>query len=97
MDKGRTQVDEGVKMAAKTGDSIDRIQIGSQQVLSAIEEISSALREQSNASEQIAQSVEKIAQMSETNGAAVNLISQSANQLEKFAGDLKASVDRFKV
>jgi methyl-accepting chemotaxis protein len=97
MEKGRTQVDEGVKMAARTGDSMDRIQIGSQRVLTAIEEISSALREQSAASEQIAQSVEKIAQMSEANGAAVKQMFQSASQLEKFSDDLKASVNQFKV
>jgi len=97
MEKGSAQVGEGVQMAAKTGDSMDRIQTGSQNVLHAIGEISVALREQTAASEQIANSVEKIAQMTETNGAAVDQIFQSAKHLENLAGELKASVDQFKV
>ncbi len=97
MQSGRNQVDEGVKMAARTGESMERILAGSQRVLTAVDEISNALREQSGASDQIARSVEMIAQMSETNGAAVSQMYQSANQLEKFAEELKASVDRFNV
>jgi methyl-accepting chemotaxis protein len=64
MEEGQLQVDEGVKMTAKTGDSMAAIQSGAHQVLSAVDDISNALREQSAASEHIAQSVEKIAQMS---------------------------------
>lgn len=97
MAKGSAQVQQGVQMAARAGDSIERIQHGSQSVLSAIGEISSALREQTTASEQIAQNVEKIAQMTESNGGAVGRIFDSAKQLEDMAGDLHASVDRFKV
>jgi len=97
MEDGRQQVDEGVQMAAKTGESMDRIQAGTQQVLGAVEDISSALSEQTSASAQIARDVETIAQMTEENSAAVNAVSQSANQLEHLAGDLKRSVDQFRV
>jgi len=97
MEDGRNQVGEGVQMAAKTGESMARIQAGTQQVLDAVEDISSALSEQTSASVQIARDVETIAQMTEENSAAVNAVSQSANQLEQLAGDLKRSVDQFKV
>jgi len=97
MEEGRSQVGEGVQMAAKTGDAMDRIQAGTQQVLGAVEDISSALSEQTAASAQIARDVETIAQMTEENSAAVGAVSQSAHELERLAGDLKHSVDRFQV
>jgi methyl-accepting chemotaxis protein len=97
MEAGRNQVDAGVKMAAKTGESMARIHGESQRVLEAVDEISSALREQSGATDQIARSVEMIAQMSEANGAALSVMFQSANQLEKYADELRASVNQFKV
>jgi methyl-accepting chemotaxis protein len=97
MEAGRNQVDSGVNMAAKTGESMERIQGESQRVLDAVDEISNALREQSGATDQIARSVEMIAQMSEVNGAALSEMFQSANQLEKYADELRASVNQFKV
>ena len=97
MEEGRQQVSEGVQMAAETGESMARIQTGTQRVLDAVEDISSALREQTAASTQIAKNVETIAQMTEENSAAVNAVSQSANQLEHLAEDLKRSVDLFTV
>ncbi len=97
MEEGQVQVEEGVKMAAKTGDSMAAIQSGAHQVLSAVDDISNALREQSAASEHIAQSVEKIAQMSEENSSAVSAVFHSANQLEQLAIAMKTSVGQFRV
>ncbi|MCX7177035.1 MAG: methyl-accepting chemotaxis protein [Proteobacteria bacterium] len=97
MEEGRNQVGDGVQMAAKTGDSIARIQTATQQVIVAIEDISNALREQTAGGQQIAQNVEKIAQMTEENSAAVGAVSQSADRLEQLAVALKSSVDKFRV
>ena len=97
MNEGRMQVDEGVKMAAKTGESMALIQGGTQQVLNALEDISSALREQTSASSQIAKNVENNAPMTEENSAAVNEVYQSATRLEQLAVSMNASVDQFKV
>ena len=97
MEEGRKQVDEGVQMAAKTGESMQHIQLGTKQVLDAAEDISSALSEQTSASMQIAKDVETIAQMTEENSAAIDAVSQSANQLQQLAADLKRSVDHFTV
>ena len=97
MEEGRIQVGQGIQRAAKTDESMTRIHTGTQQVLSAVEEISLALREQSTASTSIAQDVEKIAQMTEENSAAVNEVSRSANRLEELAMALKGTVDQFKV
>jgi methyl-accepting chemotaxis protein len=97
MQQGTAQVGEGVQMAARTGESMARIEQGTREVLSAVEDISNALREQSAASNQIAGNVERIAEMTEENSAAVAAVSTSANQLERLADNLKASVDRFRV
>ena len=97
MEDGKMQVEEGVKMAAKTGDSMAAIQSGAHQVLTSIDDISSALREQSSASEHISQGVEKIAQMSEENSSAVNEVYLAANELEQLAIAMRSSVGQFKV
>ena len=97
MEEARLQVGAGVQMAAKTGDSMVRVQIATHQVVDVVEDISTALREQSSASTQIAQNVEKIAQMTEENSASINAVSQSADQLERLAIVLKSSVGHFKV
>lgn len=97
MDEGRSQVGAGVAMAAKSGDSMARVQTATHQVIDVVEDISTALREQSSASVQIAQNVEKIARMTEENSAAIDVVSHSANLLEKLAVALKTSVGHFKV
>jgi methyl-accepting chemotaxis protein len=97
MAEGSAQVGEGVQMAARTGESMARIEQGTQEVLVAVEDISSSLREQSTASSQIANNVERIAEMTEENSAAVAAVFQAANRLEHLAEDLKASVNRFRV
>ena len=97
MEEGRSQVGAGVQMAARTGDSMARVQLATHQVIDVVEDISTALREQSSASTQIAQNVEKIAQMTEENSAAISMVSQSAGHLEQLAITLKSSVGQFKI
>jgi len=97
MAEGREQVGAGVQMAAKTGESMSRVQVATHQVINVVEDISTALREQSSASSQIAQNVEKIAQMTEENSAAISEVSRSANHLEQLAVALKSSVGHFRV
>ena len=97
MDEGNAQVKEGVKMAASTGESMARIESGTQQVLTAVGDISIALREQTTASAQIADNVEEIARMTDENSAAVDRVSLAATQLEQLASTLKSSVDKFRL
>ena len=97
MEEGRTQVNDGVQMAAKTGEAMARIQAGMEKVLRAVEEISGALREQSAASTQMAQDTEKIAQMTEENNNAVTEVSRSATRLQDLAASMMATVSRFRL
>ncbi len=97
MSDGGAQVVEGVRMAAKAGDSMTHIEASSRKVLVAVAEISSALHEQSTASTLIAQNVEKIAQMTEENSASVIEVNHAAKHLEGLSGKLNSLVGRFKV
>ena len=93
MELSSGQVQEGVQMAARSGDSMSRIEASTGKVEAAVNEISSALREQSAASNQLAREVERIAQMSEKNGLSASDSSQAAVHLEALAQSLKVSVD----
>ena len=97
MELSSAQVQEGVQLAARSGDSMAKIETSTDTVQSAVNEISSALREQSAAANQLAREVERVAQVTESNGVSAKHSSQAANNLEAMARDLKASVDRFKV
>jgi len=97
MGEGGVQLDEGVRMAARAGESMTHIEAGSQSVLGAVSEISSALQEQSATSNLLADNVERIAQMSQENTAAVNGVNQAAKHLESLSVTLNALVGRFKV
>jgi methyl-accepting chemotaxis protein len=97
MHTGSAQVTEGVRMVARTGESMSHIENSTKRVLVAVEDISTALHEQTSACSLIAENVEQIAQMTDENGAAVNAVSRAANQLEALAAQLQVSVGRFAV
>lgn len=97
MELSSTQVQQGVQMAARSGESMARIEASTGNVMGAVDEISTALREQSLAANQLAQEVEKIAQRTEKNGLTAKESSQAANHLEELAATLKQAVDRFRV
>ncbi|HUW35977.1 MAG TPA: methyl-accepting chemotaxis protein [Rhodocyclaceae bacterium] len=97
MELSSAQVQEGVQLAARSGDSMTKIEASTDQVQAAVNEISSALREQSSAANQLAREVERIAQVTESNGVSAKHSSQAADNLKAMALDLKTSVDRFRV
>jgi len=97
MDLSSAQVQEGMRMVERSGDSMTHIEGSTDKVREAVNEISSALREQSSAANQLAQEVEKIAQKSEKNGFLAKQSSGAAKHLEEQALTLKQAVDRFKV
>ena len=97
MELSSAQVQEGVQMAARSGDSMAKIEASTDTVQGAVNEISSALREQSSAANQLAREVERVAQVTESNSLSAKHSSQAASSLEAMALELKASVDRFRV
>ena len=95
MSKGSTRVNEGVQMVGRAGNSMDKIQVGVQSVLTSVGDISSSLREQSSTSNLIAKNVEEIAQMTEETSTIIKDVSAAADQLEQLAAKLKDSVGQF--
>jgi methyl-accepting chemotaxis protein len=97
MKAGVARVAEGVLLSQQAGDSISRVQEGSSQLLTMVNEISVALREQSVASQEIAKNVEHIAHMSESNSAAVDSVAKTAKTLKSMAEELQRDVASFKL
>jgi methyl-accepting chemotaxis protein len=97
MTEGASHVSSGVQMVEKTGESMTRIDSSTREVTAIVQEISNTLRDQNAASSNIAANVEKITQMIVDNGTADREVSQLASSLELLAGQLEASVGKFKV
>ena len=97
MELSSEQVRDGVQMAARSGDSMNKIESSTHKVQNAVDEISSALREQSTASTRMAAEVQRVAEMTEKNNAAAQASAAAAAELEGMAANLKSAVDRFRV
>lgn len=97
MEQGVNQVENGVNAANAAGKAIADIQENSHQVMTVVNDISAALNEQTKASQDVASSVERIAQMAEENNRAVEEAAHAAQQLQQLAGDLHATVRRFRM
>ena len=96
MSLGVGQVEEGVGLANKAGESIADIKNGATRVGDAVIGISDALREQTAASQDIARNVERIAREAEHNHAQALQTSGAAADLELLAGNLRQSIARFR-
>ncbi|MDD5247682.1 MAG: methyl-accepting chemotaxis protein [Rhodocyclaceae bacterium] len=97
MNASSAQVQEGMQMAQRSGESMTQIEASTGKVRAAVDGISSALREQSLAANLLAQQVERIAQKSEKNSFLANQSSGAAQHLEVQALTLTQTVERFKV
>ena len=97
MKSGVTRVAEGVTLSRRAGESIAKIQQGTQDVQQSVGDISNAMHEQSLASNEIARGVERIAQMAERNSADVRATADTVLRLEQMATALQTEVRRFRV
>jgi methyl-accepting chemotaxis protein len=97
MKSGVTRVAEGVTLSRRAGESIAKIQQGTQEVRQSVGDISNAMSEQSLASNEIARGVEHIAQMAERNSVDVRTTADTVLRLEQMASTLQTEVKRFRV
>ncbi|MCC7269612.1 MAG: methyl-accepting chemotaxis protein, partial [Rhodocyclaceae bacterium] len=97
MRAGVERVADGVELATRAGEAMDKIKTGALRVLRSVSDISLALKEQSAASTEIASNVERIAQMAEENNAAVSETTSTAHELERLAAGLQQDIRRYKV
>ncbi|MEY4593502.1 MAG: hypothetical protein RIR18_2397 [Pseudomonadota bacterium] len=96
MDSALPAVQEGVRLAGETAESLRAIEAGAQRTLERIGDIANATREQSAASTAIAQQVEEIANRVEESSATMRTTAVSARELEFIAGNLKSLIARFR-
>jgi methyl-accepting chemotaxis protein len=96
MTVGVNQVEQGVELANKAGDSIAEIKTGAVRVGEAVVGISDALREQTVANQEIARNVEQIAQQAEQNHTQALQTSAAATDLQSLAERLRQSIARFR-
>ena len=94
---GVDQVRAGTTLAKQAGASIGEIQSGAERVVGVVSDISSALKEQSKASAEIARNIDTIAQMVEANNSSAEQAALGAQQLQRLAEGLSASVRSFHV
>ncbi|WP_301102265.1 methyl-accepting chemotaxis protein [Propionivibrio sp.] len=94
---GVNQVRSGTALAIQAGESIKEIQLGAENVVGVVSDISSALQEQSKVSAEIAHNIENIAQMVEENNSSSEQSASAARQLQQLAQELSSSVGSFRV
>jgi methyl-accepting chemotaxis protein len=97
MNLSSAQVEEGTRMAERSGESMAQIDASTGRVQEAVVQISAALGEQTQAANMLAGEVEKIAQKSEKNAFLANRSSQAARELEEQAQALRQAVERFRI
>ena len=88
-------VNEGVILTKRVGESVSRLGASSHEVKGVIIDVSSALREQNAASNEIACNVEQIAQTGERNSGAVGAVAKAATELQQLANSLTDSALHF--
>ena len=88
-------VNEGVILTKRVGESVSRLGASSHEVKGVIIDVSSALREQNAASNEIARNVEQIAQTTERNSGAVGAVAKAATELQQLANSLTDSARHF--
>jgi methyl-accepting chemotaxis protein len=97
MNIGVDKVNHEVSTTQSAGESIQKIQQGTQHVSVAVADICDAIREQSIATNEIGRQVERVAQMSEESNAASNSNAKTAREMEGLASQLQSIVAHFKV
>ena len=97
MEKGSSQVSDGVALANQAGQSLQNINSSVKRVVEMIEQISEATRSQSEATNEITKRVEHIAEMARENTSSVDETTHASRDLQKLSGHLQQVVSRFKL
>jgi len=97
MQAGVDSVSQGVVLAQRAGEAMEKIKAGTARVVRSVNDISYALKEQSAASNEIARNVERIAQMADENSADVASSTATARELETLATVLQDEARHYRV
>ncbi len=97
MKHGNSEVDEGIKLADRAGESLRNIVDNTQKVVDMMMQIAAASEEQSTTSEQISQNVESISTVSSESAKGIMQIARGADDLAKLTDSLQRLVMDFKL
>jgi methyl-accepting chemotaxis protein len=95
MDLGTREVESGLALADRAGESLRRIVSISEQVTNTVTQIASASDEQARAAEQIAKNVEAIRTVSSETAEGTHQIARSAEDLNRLTENLQHLLGRF--
>ena len=97
MEKGSTEVNDGVGLANQAGLSLQNINNSIKGVVNMIAQISDATRSQSETTNEITQRVDQIAEMAKENSTSIDETTHASRDLQKLSGHLQQVVSRFKL
>ncbi|ROL56998.1 HAMP domain-containing protein [Bacteroidetes/Chlorobi group bacterium Naka2016] len=97
MKQGTEEVNSGIVLADKAGNSLKEILQSSQEVWDMINQIAAATEEQSSTAEQVAKNVSSISQVTSDTANRVQDIAKSAEDLAKQTDMLRTLLERFKL
>lgn len=97
MEKGSSEVNEGVALANQAGKSLQNINSSVKRVVDMIEQISESTRSQSETTNEITQRVEHIAEMAQENTVSVDETTHASHDLQELSSHLQQVVSRFKL
>ncbi|HEV7329362.1 MAG TPA: methyl-accepting chemotaxis protein [Bosea sp. (in: a-proteobacteria)] len=91
-----TEVEQGVKLVRRAGDSLEKILAASQKVTGTIQEISAASAEQAHGIDEMSQAVAHLDEMTQANAALAEQSAASAGALTGRIGELNTLVASFR-
>jgi methyl-accepting chemotaxis protein len=95
MDEGTREVEDGIAIADKAGESLSRIVQVIQRVTDMIAQIAAASEQQSSASEQISKNVDAISKVTGETAQGTQQIAQAAEDLNRLTDSLQQLVSKF--
>lgn len=97
MKHGNSEVDEGIKLADRAGESLRNIVGNTQKVVDMMMQIAAASEQQSTTSEQISQNVESISTVSSESAKGIAQIARATDDLSRLTDGLQRLVMNFKL
>lgn len=97
MNLGTAEVEKGINLAAKAGQSLTDIIAGADDVLNMVTQVAAASEEQSSTAEQISKNIEAITQVTNESAQGLQQIARASENLNSITENLQQLTSRFKI
>jgi len=95
MNKGTEEVEKGISLADKAGQSLKEIIVGVEEVMDMSTQVAAASEEQSSAAEQISKNIEAISSVTQESATGVQQIARAAEDLNRLTVNLQELTSHF--